>query len=83
MGDNRIFALPAAPILPVEKMYEVVPIGEARSLTTAEQIFISQFVKGNDSLIQKAIDHGLPAKSLKVEFTFENGHRGGLLFSRK
>ncbi len=79
---DRIFASPSL-VAPTERLYEVVPVGEARRLTPAEQTYISRFVTGPESLIQKALDHGMNPRTLKVEFTFENGHRGGLLFSRK
>jgi hypothetical protein len=72
-----------AKTLPIEKKYEVSPL-HGQKLTPREQEFLSSFVIGDATILERAMKFGLNIEGLKVEFTFMGRHerKGGLLFRR-
>ena len=69
-------------VIPFHKLYnvEASPAGGV-GLTLAEQHYVSCFANAKMVEAFEQLGQAMP-RSLKVEFTFENGHKGGLHFRR-
>lgn len=63
------------------EMFSIVPLGNASKLSTKEQVFISSFVDTNrpGNFAALAREHDCLRDGLKLEITFPDGRKAGLL----
>ena len=61
--------------------FSIVPLGNASKLSTKEQVFISSFVDTNrpGNFAALAREHDCLRDGLKLEITFPDGRKAGLL----